>query len=359
MKQHPKHSVAMLLYPGVSASDVAGPMECFGLANYISGNGIYTLSTFSSDGAPVEAAGSWLTLQPNHSFDSLPENVDTLLIPGGPAAFALSQDSEIIAWLRRRAEKAARVGSICNGAFVLAALGAADQGKLATHWLFTDQLARLHPDVDVDHDAIYVRSGKVWSSGGMTSGMDLALALIEEDCGRTLAMEVARHMVLYLRRSGGQSQFSMHLKAQFSDLPAISRLQQWIIDNPQSDLRVETLAARAAMSSRSLLRVFKEQTGLTLGKFVAETRLRHACSLLEDTDREQKEVASLSGLGSETNLRKVFMTRLGITPSQYRQRFRATDNTPAGPETSGHIGYDDAWLYRTEVKDFQRSLKRR
>ncbi|MDO6965225.1 GlxA family transcriptional regulator [Rhizobium alvei] len=357
MKTPIQHSVAMLLYPGVSASDVAGPMECFGLANYVSGNVVYALNTFTSDGAPVAAAGSWLTLQPNHSFDTLPDDVDTLLIPGGPAAFSLSKDSNVIAWLRSRADRVARIGSICNGAFVLAALGAADQGKLATHWLFTDQLARLHPDVDVDHDAIYVRSGKVWSSGGMTSGMDLALALIEEDCGRTLAMEVARHMVLYLRRSGGQSQFSMHLKAQFSDLPAIGRLQQWIIDNPQADLRVETMAARAAMSSRSLLRVFKEQTGMTLGKFVAETRLRHACSLLEDTDREQKEVATLSGLGTETNLRKVFMSRLGITPNQYRLRFRATETTAAEHETPGHISYDEAWLYRTEVKGFQRSLK--
>lgn len=354
MTQNSLHSVAMLLYKGVASSDVAGPMECFGLANYISGRDLYALTTVSADGLSLASAGEWMKLQPIHSFRTLPRDVDTLILPGGPAAFLAAKDETITHWIRERGVPTVRVCSICNGAFIMAASGVARHARVATHWLYAQQLARLHADLEVDPDAIFVRSGNIWSSGGMSSGMDMALAIIEEDCGRILAMEVARQMVLYLRRSGGQSQFSMHLKAQFAEMPVISRLQQWIIDNPQSDLRIEALAAHVAMSKRSLLRLFKDETGMTLGEFITDARLRHACVLLEETEREQKEVASLSGLGSEANLRKVFMARLKITPSQYRSRFRAGEIQEAGPGGRLQFGYDSTWLHRTEVIDFRR-----
>lgn len=359
MSRKSLHSVAMLLYKGVASSDVAGPMECFGLANYISGRDLYELTTVSADGLPLASAGDWVKLQPIHSFKTLPGDIDTLIIPGGPAAFMAAQDEKITHWIRDRGVPTVRVCSICNGAFIMAASGVARHARLATHWLYAQQLAKLYPDLEVDPDAIFVRSGNIWSSGGMTSGMDMALAIIEEDCGRILAMEVARQMVLYLRRAGGQSQFSMHLKAQFAELPLISRLQQWIIDNPSADLRIEALADHIAMSKRSLLRLFKDETGVTLGEFITDARLRHACALLEETEREQKEIASLAGLGSEANLRKVFMTRLKITPSQYRARFRAGENQATAPGGRLQFHYDSFWLHRTEVIDFRRAAGER
>lgn len=346
MRQKTDHSVSMLVYDGVASSDVTGPLECFGLANYISGRPIYEITTFSVDGKPVKAAGGWLSLQPVHSCESLPADVELLLVPGGPAAAAMAQDATLKLWLANYHTPERRFGSICNGTFILAAAGLARGVRVATHWLYAEQLASLHPDIEVDADALFVRSGNIWSSAGMTAGMDLALAMIEEDCGRPLAMEVARHMVLYIRRGGGQSQFSIHLKAQFSDMPAIGRLQQWIVDNPAGDLSVATLAKQATMSSRTLLRLFKEQTGMTVGEFIGDSRVRHACDLLETSDRALKAIASASGFGTESNMRKVFMSRLGVSPMQYRSRFRITGPAPK------HFNYDESWLHRTEFKQF-------
>ncbi|GGF26077.1 transcriptional regulator [Youhaiella tibetensis] len=316
-----QHSIAMLVYDGVAPSDVTGPLECFGLANFISGNAPYDIATVSHDGKMVQAAGGWISLQPTHSFATLPSSVDTLLVPGGPAAPLAGEDSRTKAWLAERATTAGRYGSVCNGAFLLAAAGLTRSVRVATHWAYGDELSRRYPETDVDMDALFVRSRNVWTSAGMTAGMDLALALIEADCGRPLAMEVARHMVLYLRRSGGQSQFSTHLRAQFSDTPAIGELQQWIIDNPAEDLRTEALARRAGMGQRTLLRAFRLHTGTPLGEFVADARFRHACNLLEWTDRGLGEVAVLSGLGGEANMRRAFMARIGIPPTEYRARF--------------------------------------
>ncbi|MDZ7601377.1 MAG: helix-turn-helix domain-containing protein [Hoeflea sp.] len=352
MTEPAKHSVAMLLYKGVAASDVAGPLECFGLANYVTGRLFYDIHTFTSDGKPVAAAGEWLELKPNRAFASLPQTVDTLMIPGGPAALAAAKDGKLVAWLSDRGRRVERVCTICNGAFILAATGLANGASMATHWLYAEQLSRLHPTIAVDRDAIYVRSGRIWSSGGMTSGIDMALAIIEQDAGRIVALEVARQMVLHQRRSGGQSQYSMHLLAEFSDLPVVRRLQQHIVDNPAGDLQIATLARWSAMSQRSLMRLFKDQSGMTPGEFIADVRLRHACRLLEASEQELKEIAMNSGLGSENNMRKVFMARLKLTPAQYRARFRQADVAQA-TKTQAAPAYDDTWLHRTDVMEFQ------
>lgn len=347
--------VAMLLYDGVAASDVAGPLECFGLANFISGRLVYEIATVSASGQPVKAAGGWISLQPTHSFETLPSAVDILLVPGGPASQAVATEIELSGWLKARASGMTRLGSICNGTFILAAAGLTRGARVATHWMYTEQLARLYPETDVDGDALFVQSGNLWTSAGMSAGMDLALALIEEDCGRPLAMEVARYMVLYLRRPGGQSQFSIHLKAQFSEVPVIREMQQWIIDNPTADLSVSALAHRFAMSTRNLHRLFREDTGITLGEFISDCRLRHACNLLEESDRELKSVATLSGFGTEANMRKVFVGNLGVPPSEYRARFRAYDGPAARRSASQPFSYDDTWLHRTDVKQFGKS----
>ena len=339
-----QHRIAMLIYPGVSTVDVCGPLECFGLANYVAGKPRYDIITVSADGLPLASAGGWLLLTPTHSFANAPQCIDTLMIAGGPAFGAASADKALLAWIRTRGRAAQRVASVCNAAAILAATGLADDCRLATHWLYTGMLARANPQVNVDPDAIFVEDGKVWSSGGMTSGMDLALAMIERDLGRTLALEVARHMVLTLKRAGGQSQFSMHLKAQFNELPSVARIQQWIIDNPGGDLRVEAIADRHAMSKRSLLRLFADHTPSTLGDFISETRLRYACSLLENTPKPFKEVAAQSGLGSEANMRKIFAAKIGVTPSQYRNKFRASEQIATA---TAH--YDEFWLSRSDV----------
>jgi transcriptional regulator GlxA family with amidase domain len=350
------HVIAMLLYDGVAASDVAGPLECFGLANYASGRNLYQICTFTLDGAPVKSGGAWLGLAPSCSAADLPANLHTLLVPGGPAVFKVSQDQALTGWLADRADTVERIGSICNGTFVLAAAGLTKGRRVATHWMYAGELARQYPETDVDADALFIRSGPLWSSGGMSAGMDLALAIIEADFGRTLAMEVARMMVLYMRRAGGQNQFSVHLQSQFADIPMVERMQQIIMDDPAGDHRIETLAKKLAMSERTMLRLFKEATGQTIGDFVIGIRLRSACTLLETSDREVKEIAILSGLGTEANMRRTFMARLNASPTEYRDRFRL-EAEGTGPEQRQQLGYDDHWLHRYEVMDFRKGSK--
>lgn len=349
----PVHVVGMLLYEGVASSDVAGPLECFGLSNYVSGRNLYQICTFTLDGAPIRAAGAWLGLEPNFSASNLPSGLDTLLVPGGPAVFKASQDRRITDWLARKAASIDRVGSICNGTFMLAAAGLTKGRRVATHWIYANELARQHPGTEVDADALFVQSGQLWSSGGMSAGMDLALAIIEADFGRTLAMEVARMMVLYMRRAGGQNQFSVHLQSQFSDSPVVERMQQIIIDDPAGDHRIGVLARKLAMSERTMLRLFKEATGQTVGEFVIGIRLRNACTLLETSDREIKEIAALSGLGTEANMRRTFMARLNTSPTEYRDRFRL-EGSNGGQDVRQHMGYDEHWLHRYEVMKFKK-----
>lgn len=317
----PPHRVVMVLYPQVAASDVTGPMEVFGLANFLSGKPHYELLTVTGDGKPVLVAGSYGALSPTHRFETLPTPVGTLLVAGGPTAQAAAADRHLLDWLRRIEPHCQRLGSVCTGAYILAGSGLTRGQLLATHWHEAAELARLHPATTVVADAIFVESGKLWSSAGMSTGVDLALAMIGRDHGRTLAMDVARYLVLHLERSGGQSQFSMHVEAQLADTPKVKRVQQHIIDRPAADLRIEVLARLAAMSTRSLLRHFRESTGQTVGAFVADVRLRHACMLIEKGDKGLKEIAALSGLGTAANMRKVFVRRLGIAPALYRERF--------------------------------------
>lgn len=350
-------SIAMFLYDGVAASDVAGPLECFDLANYVSGKRLYEIVTFSADGRVVHPAGSWVDLLPTHSFKSLPSTVDTIFLPGGPTSPIVAADPKLQKWLQARAKKVERVCSICTGAFILAASGLARDQRLATHWFYTEQLAHIYPETQVEPERLYVRSGNIWSSAGMTTGMDLALAMIETDFGRPLAMEIARFMVLYLRRSSIEPQFSMYLKSQFRSEPVVDRVRQWIVDEPASDLRVPTLAKRAGTTSRTLERRFKDVVGQPLGDFVVNARLRYACNLLEMTNDDLKSVATQSGLGSPANLRKTFVQRLSISPSEYRRRVRMQEKLPAlSPKF--HVAYDKSWIDRAEVKQRRADLRK-
>lgn len=347
------HRVVLVIHEDVAATDFTGPMEAFGLANYISGEQHYELLTVAEEIRPLQLAAGYARVIPTHSYATLAGPVGTLLIAGGPAAETMSGDAALQTFLKRIEPACERFGSICNGSFILAASGLADGCEIATHWLYADRIQDRHQRVSVNADAVYVNSGKLWSSAGMTTGIDMALALIEADHGRALALEVARHLVLPMKRVGGQSQFSMHLKAQYAELPSVERVQHHIVDNPAGDLSVKTLAAIAAMSTRNFLRQFKTASGATLGDYIADVRLRHACALLERTGTEMKQVALQAGFGTDANMRKVFMRHLGVTPSQYRASFDTVDAvptyarvvTPAQPKR---------WLHRADASEARR-----
>lgn len=247
---------------------------------------------------------------------------DTLIVPGGPGVHRAAGDAALLAWLRRRAAAARRAGSVCTGTFLMAAAGLLDGRPATTHWRSCDLLAARFPRLRVDADAIFVRDGKLFSSAGVTAGIDLALALIEEDLGRALAMSVARHLVVYARRAGGQSQFSETLRAQSADDGTFDALHQWIAAHLDADLSVDALAARAGMSPRHFARLYRSRTGTTPAKAVARLRLEAARQQLEGAARIGT-VAQAAGFGDADRLRRAFHRHLGVAPRTYRSGFAA------------------------------------
>lgn len=323
----------MLLYPGVASVDVCGPLEVFGLANFLTGLRLYHPITASIAGAPVPVAGGFMEIRPSCGCKDLPERIDLLLVAGGPGCFSAAEDPELASWLRRLEPRCARMGSVCTGSTVLSASGVMAGRRIATHWLEAMRLRSGESrGLEVDPDAIFVESGKFWTSAGMLAGVDLALALVEADHGRQLALDIARFMVLVLRRQGGQSQFSAHLMAEATEDPRIRRVQLHIWRNPIGDLSLEALARRAAMSERSLVRQFKDVTGKTISRYVEDVRLSLACRLLETSEQTVQAVASKSGFGTTTTMRRAFGRRLGASPSQYKANFGMNGASGAGCE---------------------------
>lgn len=321
--------VAMLIYPDVAPLDVAGPLQVFGYSNHLTRLPLYDIMTVSPDGAPVQTKLGFAML-PSCAMRDTPLPLDTLLVSGGGGPDAV-HDPAVLEWLRQTAPQARRYGSICTGAFVLANAGLIDGKRVTTHWALGSELARRNPTARVEADSIFIRDGRMCSSAGITAGIDLALALIEEDHGRDFALRIARHLVLFLKRSGGQSQFSTHLQAQFSSIPAIQRVQHYCNDNLDSDLRVSRLAKRAGMSERSFIRAFHDDTGKTPADFVRQARVQAACRLLEESELPQKSIAQRCGLGSVDAMRRVFLRELGIAPSDYRDKFFADTATMLVP----------------------------
>ena len=244
----------------------------------------------------------------------------------GNTPFAALADTELITWIKRTAAKAKRIASLCTGAFLLAEAGLGKK-NVTTHWAQCDRLRQQFPSLQVSADNIYIKEGNIYSSAGGTAAMDLALALVEEDVGRKLAMNVARRLVMFLKRAGGQSQFSTALLAQTATCDALRELPEWIADNLTKDLSVEALAARAGMSPRNFARVFVTETGLTPAKYVERARLERARQLIEDTALPLLTVADRSGFESDQQLRRTFVRWIGVTPADYVARFR-TDNEP-------------------------------
>jgi transcriptional regulator GlxA family with amidase domain len=315
--------VAIIAFPGVTLLDISGPAQVFAELQEIElPSASYSLSYLSTAGGLVPTdVGMMIDTAPIASVRS--NQIDTLIIPGGPGIWKLRQDTALMNWIVETQPKARRVASVCLGAFVLAWTGALDGKRAATHWRYCPRLADAFPSVRVEPNAIFVKDGRVWSSAGVSAGIDLALAMIEEDFGHTTALDIARRLVVFLKRPGGQSQFSTVLAAQASDVEGrFSALHAWIIENITGDLKVETLAAKAGMSPRTFARAYASRTGMTPANGVEALRVETARLLLENRDiRGVVEVAQRAGFGDDERMRRAFMRHLGISPSEYRSRF--------------------------------------
>jgi len=314
-----QRNVLFVLFDGVQSLDVTGPLEVFAGAEQHT-PGTYRIRTASLDGAAVRTS-SGLTVVPDEAL-ARAGAPHTLLVPGGQGT--RRPDALLTDWLREHGPRAERLVSVCTGAIRLAEAGLLDGRRVTTHWAYCDRLARDHPAVEVDPDPIYVRDGQVSTSAGVTSGIDLALALVEEDLGRDTALAIARHLVVFLRRPGNQAQFSAQLAAQTAQREPLREVQLWITEHPADDLSVEALAARARLSPRHFARAFQTETGMTPGRYVDRVRLEHARRLLEDTSDGIEEISRASGYGTPEGMRRAFVKALGTAPSEYRRRFHPT-----------------------------------
>ena len=332
-RKHPKR-VLFVAFPEVGLLDLTGAQTVFWCATKaMEARGLagYERVTASLDGGLVRSAEG-LVLQTDALAGFRASTVDTLVVPGSPhMEQVLDNAAPLVKWLRRAAVKTRRTASVCSGAFLLAAAGLLDHKRATTHWLMFDMMSHRFPSVQIDRDAIFVQQGAVWTSAGVTAGIDLAMALVESDCGHEVAMEVARELVVYLKRPGGQSQFSKVLQAQAEDSAAMfDELNLWIAGNlERPNLGVERLAEQARMSPRNFARVYKQKTGLTPAKAVEVFRLEAAKRLLEDSARNVDQVAMLCGFGDEERMRVTFQRHLGVAPRDYRRRFAARRDSAA------------------------------
>ena len=313
--------VVLIAYDGVEPLDITGPSSVFGRANEYH-PGSYDVVYASADGGKVTGA-SGLVLADLRPLRRIAKPIDTLLIAGGNETGirdAIGKQN-IPAFLAKAAPTTRRVGSVCTGAFILAMSGLLDGRRAVTHWASCDRLEEISPKTKVDPDAIYVRDGNVFTSAGVTAGIDAALALVEEDLGRGTAAEIARSMVLFLRRSGGQSQYSRALMAQSEATDRLGDLITWIANHLSTDLSVPILARRAGMSERSFCRKFKAETGYTPAAYVRAARLESARHLLETTNWPAKRIADRSGFGSVDSLEYAIRTGYGTTPMAIRNAY--------------------------------------
>ncbi|MFF7993665.1 GlxA family transcriptional regulator [Kitasatospora xanthocidica] len=312
-------SVLVVLYEGVQSLDVTGPVEVFAGAGAAAGQpGAYRVATASLGGGPVRSHSGLGLLADADLAEAGP--VDTLVVPGGPVGER--PDATLVARIRELAEGAERVVSVCTGAFLLAEAGLLAGRRATTHWAHCEALARRYPDVEVDPDPIYVRDGRLATSAGVTAGIDLALALVEEDLGREAALLIARHLVVFLRRPGNQAQFSTQLAAQVAAREPLREVQRWIAEHPEADLSVEALARRSALSPRHFARAFAAEVGVTPGRYVDGVRLEAARRRLEETAEGIEEIARHCGYGTPEAMRRAFVRALAAPPAEYRRRFR-------------------------------------
>jgi transcriptional regulator GlxA family with amidase domain len=318
----------------VQSLDFAGPLEVFtGATRLLETTGRHERGyevrlVAHGDGAIRTSSG--LTVTPHAGLGD-PSAIDTLIVAGGTGCTEAARDLVLLEWISQVASTARRTASVCTGAFLLAAAGLLDGRRATTHWASAAELAARHPAVEVDPEPIFLRDGPIWTSAGVTAGMDLALALVEEDLDRDAALTIARHLVLFLRRPGNQSQFSAALSAQQPAREPLREVQRYVVEHPAADLSVETLAGRAHMSPRHFARAFRAETGGTPARYVERVRLERARRRLEDTTEPIATIAAACGFGTAETMRRVFLRSLGVGPAEYRRRFHtiSVDSTAA------------------------------
>ena len=327
--QQPRQ-VAVLAFPQAQLLDITGPLEVFGrtqrwLAQHRPTARGYAVEILAERPGPLETS-SKIQVIAGRAYRGV-RQLDTLLVAGGDGVEAQLGNRRLSSWLAGARKRVRRLGSVCTGTFLLAASGLLRGRRAVTHWAHCDELERRHPEIRVERDALYVRDGTLVTSAGVTAGMDLALALVEEDHGREVALAVAQNLVLFLYRPGGQSQFSPQLSAQLAERAPIREVQSWIVAHPEAALSVPALARRAGYSPRQFARLFRAEVGVTPARYVESARLDLARRRLETTADSVERIAAGCGIGSAESLRRRFLSRLHVTPSAYRARFARKEVT--------------------------------
>ncbi len=324
--------IVMLAYEDAQILDITGPLEVFAAASRVIREasaeggvpGGYRSEIAAVAAGPVRMSGGVEIVAQRSLAESRGDSrrIDTLMVPGGMGTRRALENRDHIAWIRILAPRARRVASVCTGTFLLAEAGLLEGRRVTTHWMNCDDLRKYYPGLRVEPEPIFIKHGEIYTSAGVTAGMDLALALVEEDFGRQVALRVAQLLVMFLKRPGGQSQFSAQLSAQLAERDSLRELQSYIIENPAADLCVENLAARSAMSPRNFARVFSAEVGSTPARFVETARVEAARRRLEESRGGIEGIAKACGFGSGETMRRAFVRNLHIAPAEYRERFR-------------------------------------
>lgn len=319
MSRSDTRTVTIFVPADVHSLEISGVMDAFQEANHHYGHAVYETCVVAETQDPIRCA-SGLRIVPDRTIHSALAACDTFIVAGSYGV-PVTPGEPVVAWIGEQAHSARRYGAVCTGTFLIGDAGLIDGKRVTTHWDYVEQLAARFPDARIEADAIFIRDDALFTSAGVTAAIDLTLALIEEDLGRDLALAVARHLVVYLKRPGGQSQFSAPLIAQASQRTPIEKVMGWAAEHPDADLNTSELAGRAAMSPRNFTRIFRQETGITPAEFVERVRIEAARRLLEETDLPLAAVARASGLGTAASARRAFLRRMGITMRQYRARF--------------------------------------
>ena len=319
---HKRRRITVVVVPPVEELDLVGPLQVFSSVNRLAAQEVYSIEVVTTARQlKVDGEGGVLAFLAQSHLADVKGPFDSVLLVCGVGTRS-AHDLELFAWLQETAIGVRRLGAVCVGAFLLAEAGLLDNKKATAHWKFGPELARRYPKVKVEFDRVWVRDGKIYTSAGISAGIDLALAWVEEDCGHAMAHEAARELVLFLRRPSGQRQLSVSLSSQASEMRSIQELQVWIAENLHKRLSVQELAERTAMSTRNFERVFTREVGTTPSQYVLQMRVEAARNHLERGDRGIKQVAAVVGFSNDDSLRRAFVRLLGITPRRYRELLR-------------------------------------
>src|SRR5215510_11066508 len=359
-RQPATRRIGVVGFPGSQILDIAGPLAVFTEANHFCREDFnlkqpaYQVELISTESDRLVDCYCGVNITAQNDFRRVRGKFDTVLIAGGYGVAQIGNITGFLPWLRKTSKSARRIGSVCAGAFALAAAGLLDGKRATTHWHYCRQMAELFPAVQIDPDPIFICDGNVYTSAGVTAGIDLSLALVEEDWGAELALLVARALVVFLRRPGSQSQFSASLSLQASDRAPMRDLQVWLLDNLREPLTVERMAAQVGMSPRNFARVFAEQIGVTPARFVSQVRVEAARRRLEESSQPVELIAEECGFGSAESMRGAFQRQMHVSPQEYRKRFHLAEQ---GGQNGEPPAQSPRFRQRGDGRDHQRRLR--